>query len=43
MNDPIQTRCFPIVLLSCSNVFMTFAGLLLAEVEGSFRAAWLKH
>lgn len=25
MNDLIQTRWFPIVLLSCSNVFMTFA------------------
>ena len=25
MNDLIQTRWFPIALLSCSNVFMTFA------------------
>ncbi len=25
MNDLIQARWFPIVLLSCSNVFMTFA------------------
>jgi uncharacterized protein len=25
MNDIIQTRWFPIVLLICSNVFMTFA------------------
>jgi len=25
MNDIIQTRWFPIVLLLCSNVFMTFA------------------
>ena len=25
MNDLIQTRWFPIVLLSCSNVFMSFA------------------
>ena len=25
MTDLIQTRWFPIVLLTCSNVFMTFA------------------
>lgn len=25
MNDLIQTRWFPIALLSCSNIFMTFA------------------
>jgi uncharacterized protein len=25
MNDLIQTRWLPIVLLTCSNVFMTFA------------------
>jgi uncharacterized protein (DUF486 family) len=43
MNNPIQTRWLPIVVLACSNVFMTFAGLLLRKVGGSFSAARLKQ
>jgi uncharacterized protein (DUF486 family) len=43
MNTLIQTRWFHIALLSCSNVFMTFADLLSAGVERSFIAARLKQ
>jgi uncharacterized protein (DUF486 family) len=43
MNDLTQSRWLPIVLLTCSNVFMTFAGLLLAGLERNFIATRLKQ
>ena len=43
MNELIQSRWLPIVLLTCSNVFIVFAGLHSAGFQRTFNAARLKQ
>jgi uncharacterized protein (DUF486 family) len=43
MNDLTQSRWLPMVLLTCSNVFMTFAGLLFPRFKRNFIATRLKQ